>query len=157
MNIYMTLSLLLIVCIFAVILIGIVYYFFKVRNHSGLDPHASMRLSQKVVEEKRKHTRDDINWPASIETPDGTVEAEIRNISLGGAFVCCKKPFPLKEVFRLTMIAPDKEPVIATAEVVWSNVNVPDEKVVNRGMGVRFINMSDRHIQLVKRVLKESD
>jgi len=92
-----------------------------------------------------------------METPDGTIEAEIRNISLGGALICCKKPLPIGEVFRLTMIGPNNEPVVATAQVVWSNVNVPDEKVINRGMGVRFIKMSDRHIQLVGQILKESN
>jgi hypothetical protein len=55
------------------------------------------------------------------------------------------------------MIGPNNEPVVATAQVVWSNVNVPDEKVINRGMGVRFIKMSDRHIQLVGQILKESN
>jgi hypothetical protein len=29
------------------------------------------------------------------------------------------------------------------AEVVWSNANVPEDKIVNRGMGIRFINNSD--------------
>jgi hypothetical protein len=57
----------------------------------------------------------------------------------------------------MTMIGPDNEPVIATAQVVWSNVNVPEEKVINLGMGVRFIKMSDRHIQLVKQIFQGSD
>ncbi len=55
------------------------------------------------------------------------------------------------------MTGPNNEPVIGTAKVVWSNVNVPDEKVINRGMGVRFIKMSDRHIQSVRQILEESD
>ncbi len=55
------------------------------------------------------------------------------------------------------MMGPDNEPVIATAQVVWSNVNVPDEKVINRGMGVRFIKMSERHIRLVRQLFQESD
>jgi uncharacterized protein (TIGR02266 family) len=92
-----------------------------------------------------------------METSDGTIEAEIKNISLGGAFICSKKPLPIGEVFRLTMMGPDNEPVIATAQVVWSNVNVPDEKVINRGMGVRFIKMSERHIRLVRQLFQEND
>jgi hypothetical protein len=157
MNVYTTLSLLLIVCIFAVVLIALLYRFLKVRDDSGFDSRTSMRGAQKAIEEKREHSRNDIDWPASIEAPDGTMEAEIKNISLSGAFLCCKKPLPIGEVFRLTMIAPDKEALTATGEVVWSNVNVPDEKIINRGMGVRFINMSDRHIQLVKKIFQESD
>ena len=156
MNIYTTLSFFLIVCFFAVVLVAVAYYFLKVRNHSGLDHLTSMQMSQNVGEEKREHARADITCLASIETPAGTVEAEVRNISLSGAFVCCKKPLPLGEVFRLTMMGPGNEPVIMTAQVVWSNVNVPDEKVINRGMGVRFIKRSDKDIQLVKRLLQES-
>lgn len=146
---------LLITCVFAGVLIVLVYYFLKARNPSGSDAPTSMRLSQGTGEEKRKHPRVNVNWRVSMETPDGMVEAEIRNISLGGAFICCKKPLPLGKVFPLTMIGPNDEPVIATAKVAWSNVNVPDEKVVNRGMGVRFIKMSERHIQLVRQICPE--
>jgi len=161
MNIFSTLKLfnfwLLSTILFAVVLIVLLYYFLKGRNHSGLDYHTSMKLPQGVGEEKRKHPRIEINWPVLMETPDGIVEAEIKNISLGGAFICCKKPLPLEKVFRLTVIGPDNEHVEATAKVVWSNVNVPDEKIVNRGMGVRFIKMSDRHIQLVRQIFQEGD
>ena len=139
------------------VLVLAVYYFLKAHTGSDLDYRTSVKSPQKVGEEKRQHPRADINWSVSMETPDGTIEAEVKNISLGGAFICCKKPLSLGEVFRLTMIVPDNEPVIANAEVVWSNVNVPDEKVINRGMGVRFIKMSDRHIQLVRQIFKESD
>jgi hypothetical protein len=56
----------------------------------------------------------------------------------------------------MTMIGPENEPVIATAQVAWSNANMPEEKVINRGMGVRFIKMSDRHIELVKQISQGS-
>jgi len=35
---------------------------------------------------------------------------------------------------------------------VWSNENVPEDKVVNGGMGVRFIKMSERHLQVVRQL-----
>ena len=157
MNINTTFSFWLIVCFVTAVLIWFVYHFLKVHNHSDLNYRTSMKLPQNVGEEKRNHPRADINWPVSMETSDGTIEGEAKNISLGGAFICCNKPLPLGQVFRLTMIGPDHEPVIATAEVVWSNVSVPEGKVINRGMGVRFIKMSDRHIQLVRQIFKESD
>jgi hypothetical protein len=52
----------------------------------------------------------------------------------------------------MTMTGPDNEPLIATAEVVWSNENISEEKVINRGMGVRFIKMSERHLQIVRQL-----
>ena len=134
-----------------------VYYFMKVGGRFGLDYQPSVKLPQRPRAETRQHPRTDVNWPVSMVTSDGTIEAEAKNISLGGAFICCKKPLPIGQVFSLTMIGPDNEPVIATAEVVWSNVNVPDEKVINRGMGVRFIKMSKRHLQIVRQLFQKSE
>ena len=90
-----------------------------------------------------------------METPEGMVEANVITIGPSGAFIRCEKPLPPGEVFHLTMTGPDNEAVAATAKVVWSNVNVPSDKVVNRGMGVRFMKMSDRHIQLVRKIFEE--
>jgi len=139
------------------VLVFVVYYLWKVRIGSDFDCPSSIRLPQNIGEQNRKHPRADVNWAVSMETSEGDMEAELKNISLGGAFICCKRPLPLGEIFRLTLMGPDKDPVTATAEVVWSNVNVPNEKVINRGMGVRFIKMSDRHIQLVRQLFRESD
>ena len=139
------------------ILALVVYYILKGHMASDLDYHTSVKLSQDVGKQRRKHPRANINWPVSMETSNGTIVAEVKDISLGGAFIYCEQPLPLGEVFYLTMTGPDNEPVTATAEVVWSNVNVPNEKVINRGMGVRFIKMSDRHIQLMRQIFKESD
>jgi hypothetical protein len=140
----------------AFLVVWIVNYFWKMSDRSDLDSLTSARLRQNVAEEKRKHPRVDINWPVSIETAYGTIAGEVKNISFGGAFICCKKPLQLRKVFRMTMIGPENEPVIATAQVAWSNANVPEEKVINRGMGVRFIKMSDRHIQLVRQISQGS-
>lgn len=138
------------------LVVWLVYHFWKVHNHSSLDRPASAKVTQNPEKENREDSRTDIHWPVSMETPEGTISAEVKNISVGGAFICCEKPLPIGEMFRLTMTGPDKEPVIATAKVAWSNVNVPKEKVINRWMGVRFVNMSDRHIRLVRQLFQES-
>jgi uncharacterized protein (TIGR02266 family) len=138
------------------LVVWLVYYFWKVHTDSNLDHPASATVTQNAGKENREHSRVDIHWPVSMETPEGTIKAEVTNISVGGAFICCEKPLPIGEMFRLTMMGPDKEPVIATAKVAWSNVNVPEDKVINRGMGVRFVNMSDRHIRLMRQMFQES-
>jgi hypothetical protein len=146
------------IILFLVFLIfWVVNYFWKMTNRSDLDSLTTAKLRQNGGEENRKHPSLDINWPVSIETTYGTIAAELKNISLGGAFICCKKPLQLRKVFRMTIIGPENEPLIATAQVAWSNANMPEEKVINRGMGVRFINMSDRHIQLVRQISQGSD
>ena len=138
------------------LVVWLVYHFWKVHNDSSLDRPASAKVAQNAGKDDREHSRVDIHWPVSMETPDGSIRAEAKNISVVGAFICCEKPLPIGEMFRLTMTGPDNDPVIATAKVVWSNVNVPEDKVINRGMGVRFIKMSDRHIQLVRQMFQES-
>jgi uncharacterized protein (TIGR02266 family) len=138
-----------------VALVYYVYNFMKSGDQPSFDFHPSVKSSQRTGAERRQHPRIDINWPVSIETPEGTIDAEVKNISLGGAFIRCKKPLPIGQFFSLTMTAPNNEPVIATAEVVWSNANVPDEKVINRGMGVRFIKMSERHLQIVRQLISK--
>lgn len=136
----------------AFFVIWMVSYFWKKSTPSDRDSLISAKLSRNLGEEKREHPRTDVNWPVSIETAYATIAAEVKNISLGGAFICCKKPLQLRKVFRMTMIGPENEPMTVSAQVAWSNANMPEDKVINRGMGVRFINMSDRHIQLLRQV-----
>jgi uncharacterized protein (TIGR02266 family) len=141
----------------AFILFFLAFYFLKSRISSDVDSHVSVNLPQQVKVERREHPRTDVNWPVTMEVPGGTIEARANNISLGGAFVCCKEPLPVGEVFHLTLRVPDNDPIAATAQVVWSNVNVPVDKVINRGMGVRFIQRSDRHTEIVRQLFQEGD
>ena len=96
-------------------------------------------------EEKRQHPRVAVSWNASAETSDGIIDVQLKDISLGGAFVVCDKPVALKEKFRITIKVSEQDPLELTAEVVWSNFNVPADKVVNRGMGVRFIEKTEEN------------
>jgi len=146
-----------IICFFGVGLVFVIYFFWKVHNRSAPGSHVSMGMPQPVGADKRKDPRTDVNWPVSIETPEGAIAGEAKNISLSGAFICCQKSFPLKKIIQFTMTGPDNEPILVTAQVVWSNVHLPDAKVVNRGMGVRFIKPSERHLQLVRQLFQRSD
>ncbi|HUT69145.1 MAG TPA: PilZ domain-containing protein [Desulfatiglandales bacterium] len=98
--------------------------------------------------ERRQHTRARIRLPVTIETTEGTITAETRDISVGGAFICCAHPLPLREKFPLALTLPHGGSLALFAEVVWSNTNIPHEQIVNRGMGVRFllITKADRMI-----------
>ncbi len=141
--------------LFAFVVLWIIHYFTKRQSGPAPESPMPMKLPLSVGEEKRKHPRTDVNWPVSMETSFGTVPAEVKNISLGGAFICCQTPLPIGEVFHVTMFVPGGDRLITTAQVVWSNINIPDGTVINRGMGVRFIKMSDQHIRLVERLFKK--
>lgn len=144
------------VCLLVLVFFSVVYYFWKANIRSEHDYQISMKFPQGVEEQRDGQARVNTNWRVLMETPAGAVAAEIRNISLGGAFICCRNPLRVGEVFRMTIIGPDRELARATAEVVWSNANAPLGKVINRRMGVRFIKMSDRYIQLVRRISQKN-
>lgn len=102
-------------------------------------------------EEKRRQTRMEVSWEASMETAQGTFPVQLKNISESGAFVVCREPRAINEKFRVTIEAPDQAPFPLQAEVVWSNINVPEDKVVHRGMGIRFVeNTTEGRSQLSK-------
>ena len=104
-------------------------------------------------EEKRRHPRIAISWQASIETSDQTDNAQIKDISLGGAFVVCSEPLSLNAMFKISIRIPNQKPLRLKAEVVWSNRNMSAERVVNRGMGIRFIDNTEKDRRRLNEVL----
>ena len=102
-----------------------------------------INLNDYLCEEKRKDRRVGITWPVLMETVQGMMKAKTKDLSPGGAFIVCQEPLSLGEKFRLTIEVPDKDPVNLTSEVVWSNSNVPEDRIVTRGMGIRFIQNRD--------------
>jgi len=155
----MSLGLLLIICFLGILILfllfWVIHHFMRIRSQGTLQTFPSLEKVQSYGEERRREARVKVNWSVSMETSEGVLEAELKNISLGGAFICCKKPLPVGEVFNLTLMAPENEPLKATAKVVWSNEHLPEEKVIHRGMGVQFLQMSSRHIELVKKILEK--
>jgi Tfp pilus assembly protein PilZ len=90
------------------------------------------------MDEKRQDPRINSVWPVLMVTSHGVKKAKIKDLSLGGAFIACPDPLPLNEQFSLIINLPDQKPLKLVSEVVWSNSNFPDDKIVCRGMGIRF-------------------
>ena len=101
-------------------------------------------------EEKRRHPRVELSWPAFLEKSEQRQEVQLKDISLGGAFVICQGPWALQDQLKVTFILPDQESLQLNAEVVWSNFNMPSDKVVNRGMGIRFIKNDEKQRQILQ-------
>lgn len=132
-----------VIYILALMLIKSISTYFRKRVRFDQGHGAAAKFAWTFQKDKRQHPRVDITWPVRIQTSQGTIEADTKNIGLGGAFICCHEPLPLRENFRLTINSPNHDPLMVKAEVVWSNINVPDEKIVNRGMGIRFIQLTE--------------
>ena len=107
------------------------------------------------VEEKRNEKRADIVWPVSVETGNDIIKTETKDLTRSGAFIKCSKPLKPGEQFVLAIETPAKGTISLNAEVVWSNANIPEDKVVTRGMGIRFIKNTDNDLKYLKSSLEE--
>jgi len=121
----------------------IIFWFFHsfIKRRLGAEQSGQLFNSSHKIsgEEMRRHPRLEISWPAVVEISHGSIKVRLKDISLGGAFVICEESIALKEKFRLYVEVPDEDTFALNAEVVWSNLNVPKEKVIHRGMGIRFV------------------
>jgi uncharacterized protein (TIGR02266 family) len=129
-------------CGIIVVLIWCLNAYLKKRILSDQGAQTPVKSHETVHEERGQRPTVDFTLPVRVKTPSGTIDAEMKNIGLGGAFVCCQKVLPLGEIFVLTIQPPKHKRLKLKAEVVWSNINVPEEKIVNRGMGIRFIQIT---------------
>ena len=136
------------------VLFWFVRVYFKRRTAVGPVSSAapSVPLRASSWEEKRSQPRLAVSWHTAFAGPRGSSPAQLKDISLGGAFVVCADPLPLNERFLLTMDLPGRGPLELKAEVVWSNTHVPADRVINRGMGIRFIDNTDEK----RRILSEA-
>jgi Tfp pilus assembly protein PilZ len=105
-------------------------------------------------QEMRQNPRVAISWQAFLEKSQQSQEVQLKDVSLGGAFVICQKPLALQDQFKITINLPDQGPLQLNAEVVWSNVNMPRDKVVNRGMGIKFIKNEGKQRQLLQDAIR---
>jgi Tfp pilus assembly protein PilZ len=135
----------------------VIFWFFNafVKRKLGTDQSVQLATaSQKSSwEEKRQHPRVAISWSAMLEPPYENLKVQLKDISLGGAFVICGKPLPLKEKIRLCIKIPDQEALLLNAQVMWSNTNVPPEEVINRGMGIQFVQNKDTARQRLEKAI----
>ena len=140
------------------ILLSIVWFFFTNLKKSMFSQKKSIEVIQFTdyqVEGKRIKERARIVWPVSVETNKGIIKAETKDLSGSGAFIKCSQPLLPGEQFVLNIEIPSKGPVSLKSEVVWSNGNLPMEKVVIRGMGIRFMQNMNEDLTLLKSSLDE--
>ena len=95
-------------------------------------------------DEQRVAPRAKIKWPVIVQKSTGVIEGVTLNISSTGVFIGCRRPLRLNEIFDMVITAPGQD-IGVQAEVVWSNKYGPDDSITPRGMGVRFVNISEEN------------
>ena len=125
----------------------IIFWFFHtvIKRKLGADQSAQVAntAQKRSGKEKRRHPRIAISWPAAMEIGRVSFKVRLKNISLGGAFVICQEAVPLNGKLRLYIEVPHQDTFALNAEVVWSNMNMPKEKVIYRGLGIKFVQNTD--------------
>jgi Tfp pilus assembly protein PilZ len=112
--------------------------------------HFWARKKMGSLDERRERTRCEVNWSATLRQEQLSIPARIKNISPQGAFVHCQRPLSLKETCEMVIHVPNHPPLAVTAQVVWSNANVPEYQVIYRGMGVRFLQITDEDREFLR-------
>jgi Tfp pilus assembly protein PilZ len=130
-------------------------YFFRPRKE---DKIISAKLERELIdpEEISLPHRAEPNWPASFETSAGkTTEARIVSVSQGSAFMTSDTTLDIGEKFQLAIHLAGRPPLQLKAEVTWSNMLLPPEKVIKRGMGIRFIEAGEEAVCLINETISK--
>jgi len=133
----------------AFFLIFFTVYFFRPKKD---DKFISTRPEKDLVdpEDIPLPHRVEPGWPATITTSSGKIaEARIASITHGSAFIESPLNLAIGEKFFLTIHLPDRPHLQLRAEVTWSNLHLPPEKVINRGTGIRFIEAGEEAVCLI--------
>jgi len=93
-------------------------------------------------EEKRRHPRVVIDWPAVIMTKRGATVGKARNISARGALIRSEEPLRPRERSRLFLVPPDRLAFRVSFEVAWLATESSAQRASDYSMGVRFIRMA---------------
>ncbi|MFQ5561559.1 MAG: PilZ domain-containing protein [Nitrospinota bacterium] len=109
-------------------------------------------MSGALEVEKRRTDRRNIRVPVEMRTPSRIIKGQTKDISTAGAFIQCQKTIPMGEAFEIALNPSKAEPLILNAEVVWSNLNMNDETVVMKGMGIRFLGLTDKDRESIEQI-----
>ncbi|MBN1105328.1 MAG: PilZ domain-containing protein [Deltaproteobacteria bacterium] len=99
--------------------------------------------------DRRTKPRNEVRWRVTIETVQGTIEGETRNVSVEGLFVCCDEPLRLQESYRIAILPPGRPAIGVKGKVVWSDVYGMDNDSVF-GMGVCLVEVSEKDRQFLE-------
>ncbi len=124
----------------------------------GLSDGGKLAEFKHVTEAKMPPVeRLSLTCPAVIERSQGFTKVGIKEISINGAFVTCPKPFPVGKAFKIKLLFENENPLELNADVLWNNENVPRDKVVARGMKVRFLQLTPDERQILKDIVWGSE
>jgi len=103
-------------------------------------------LSKRI--ERREHDRIGVRWPVTVLTNNRIIQAETRNVTVNGIFICSEEPLPLNDIFPIRISPPNYQIVEVSGKVIWSDRYAIDDQNIAYGSGICFVKVSnaDRHL-----------
>jgi c-di-GMP-binding flagellar brake protein YcgR len=104
-----------------------------------------------MSQEKRLYPRVKVNWPVTINTPQGPIAGVMKNISAGGAFVCIRKSLKPDEELLLSNshVCPSMSRLSIGTKVTRQNIEQLDNETISLNMGVQFTKLSGEARKLI--------
>ncbi len=139
----------------AFFLVFFAVYFFRPKKKDKIIPLTREKELLDPEEITLPH-RAEPNWPALLETAAGASgDATIVHLTHGSAFITSTMKLAIGERFQITVLLPDRPHLKLRAEVTWSNMHLSPEKVMNRGMGLRFIEAGEDAVCLINDTISQ--
>ena len=109
--------------------------------------------------EKRRHPRIEVKWPVIVSKGDDFIEGETKNIAFDGLSISCEEPLPLDEIVSVSIEHPDKQSMVISGRIIWSDIYGIDDQNSTYGIGLCFIKISEqdrsRFLDLISDLLEE--
>ena len=125
----------------------------RARGDTGSKELANLKFEAKTVKDQPE--RIQLKCPALIDKSKGVMKVGIKEITTNGAFVTCPHPLDIGESFPIKILFDERAPQTFDAEVVWNNQNVLEEEIVNRGMKVRFLQLSEADRKVLNEIVSK--
>ncbi len=118
------------------------------------------RIIRKILGERRKDDRSEIVIPVDFSTKDGPLHLFLKtsNISRGGAFIETSKPLDEGSELELAFVLPTSDDPFAPPRKISCRAVIvhayEDSKGKRRGIGVKFLDLSDSDWQKIEEFIK---
>jgi len=90
-----------------------------------------------------------------VETPQGSLEGETKDVSVDGVFIFCSKEPEIGENFPIFLKPSEQRTISVVGEKIWSGSFTIDNRTVF-GMGVQFIHISPEDRNYIADLIEKS-
>ena len=148
-----------IVLLVTIMLAGMLFFAVKLiaraKNKAGgrRGDESLIALQFDALPKSQNRERKKLICPVLLEMPQGIMKTSLKEITANGAFLTCPNPPPIGEMFPVKIIMENQEPLKFDTEVLWNNSNVSADKIIHRGMKVRFLQLSNDDRKILNEIV----